>query len=210
MSELIYGRRAVLETLRAGRRRIYRLWIEGETLANLGGTLGEIVAAAQAKGVAVRAVKGGLFDKLAQQQAHAQGVALEVDDYPYVDLDEILAHAGRAAEPPLLLILDHVQDPQNLGTLVRTAEAMAVHGILLPDRRAARVTPAVSNASAGAVELMRVAQVTNLNRTIDELKRLNVWVAGLDSGDEAPVVEPAALRGGLALVWAAKAAAFLA
>src|SRR5690606_11019097 len=142
----------------------------------------------------------GLFDKLAQQHANAQGVALEVADYPYVEMAEILAHAKASGEPPLLLILDHLQDTQNLGTLIRTAEAMGVHGIILPDRRAAGVTPAVSNSSSGAVERMLVAQVTNLNRTIEELKAQNIWVAGLDSDPTTPLIDNRMVSGALALV----------
>lgn len=200
MSELIYGRRAVVETLRAARRRTFRLWVEGEGAPPTTGILSEIVAAAAAANVPTRTIKGGLFDKLAQQNAHAQGVALEVGDYPYVELEDILARAKSSGEPPLLLILDHLQDPQNLGTLIRTAEAMGVHGVILPDRRAAGVTPAVSNSSAGAVERMAVAQVTNLNRTIDELKERNIWVAGLESGPDVPLLDPMSLRGALAVV----------
>jgi 23S rRNA (guanosine2251-2'-O)-methyltransferase len=97
-------------------------------------------------------------------------------------------------------LLDHVQDPQNLGTLIRTAEAMDVTGIVIPERRAAGVTPAVSNASAGAVEHLLVAQVTNLNRAIDDLKEANVWVAGLDMAPEAILLEDADLTGALAFV----------
>jgi 23S rRNA (guanosine2251-2'-O)-methyltransferase len=210
----------VLETLRANRRRIYRLWLEGEAAspaanapqqgassqgsssqgASPQGIVAEIVAAAQAAGIPTRTIKGGLFDKLAQQNAHAQGVALEVGDYPYVDVDDILARAKESGEPPFLLILDHVQDPQNLGTLIRTAEAMGVHGIILPDRRAAGVTPAVTNSSAGAVERMLVAQVTNLNRTIDFLKERNIWIAGLDSHPETPLIDNRMISGSLALV----------
>ncbi len=137
---------------------------------------------------------------MAQQNANAQGVALEVGDYPYVDVDDILAHAKQTGEPPLLLILDHLQDPQNLGTLMRTAEAMGVHGIILPERRAAGVTPAVSNSSAGAVERMLVAQVINLNRTIEHLKSRDVWIAGLDSDPETPLIDNRMISGSLALV----------
>ncbi len=202
MSELIYGRRAVRETLAGGRRRCYRLWVEGDddALTAPTGIVGEIIAAAQAVNLPLRALKGGLFDRLAQQGANHQGVTLEVEAYPYVELEDILARAEARHEPPLLLILDHVQDPQNLGTLIRTAEAMGVHGIILPDRRAAGITPAVSNSSAGAVERMAVAQVTNLNRTIDDLKQLNIWIAGLDSGPDVPLVDSKTLGGSLALV----------
>lgn len=199
MSELTYGRHAVLETLLAARRRIYRLWLEGEN-SNPTGIVAQIVEAATEAGVPTRSIKGGLFDKLAQQNANSQGVALEVGDYPYVEVDEILARAKQKGEPPLLLILDHLQDPQNLGTLIRTAEAMGVHGIILPDRRAAGVTPAVCNSSSGAVERMLVAQVTNLNRTIDDLKEVNIWVAGLDSDPATPLIDNRMISGALALV----------
>jgi 23S rRNA (guanosine2251-2'-O)-methyltransferase len=201
MSELTYGRRAVLETLRAARRRIFRLWLEGENNTPAAtGIMAEIIQTAQDAGVPTRWIKGGLFDKLAQQNASAQGVALEVGDYPYVELDEILERAAESDEDPLLLILDHVQDPQNLGTLIRTAEAMGVHGIILPDRRAAGVTPAVSNSSSGAVERMLVTQVVNLNRTIDDLKELNIWIAGLDSDPATPLIDNRMISGALALV----------
>jgi 23S rRNA (guanosine2251-2'-O)-methyltransferase len=201
MSELTYGRHAVLETLRTARRRIYRLWIEGDnTPPENTGIVAQIVEAAQAAGVPTRAIKGGLFDKLAQQNANAQGVALEVGDYPYVEVDEILARAKQKGEQPLLLILDHLQDPQNLGTLIRTAEAMGVHGIVLPDSRAAGVTPAVTNSSAGAVERMLVAQVTNLNRTLEYLKSRDVWIAGLDSHPDTPLIDNRMISGSLALV----------
>ncbi|MEZ4730344.1 MAG: 23S rRNA (guanosine(2251)-2'-O)-methyltransferase RlmB [Caldilineaceae bacterium] len=99
-----------------------------------------------------------------------------------------------------MLLLDHLQDPQNLGTLFRTAEAMGVHGVIIPDRRSAQVTAAVSNASAGAVEHLRVVQVTNINHTIEDLKESNIWVAGLDNVDTALPLSRANLTGALALV----------
>ncbi|MGL4648978.1 MAG: 23S rRNA (guanosine(2251)-2'-O)-methyltransferase RlmB, partial [Caldilineaceae bacterium] len=200
MSDLIIGRRAVLETLRARRRRAFRLWIEGAEGETHTGIVAEIVAETQAANVPIRYIKGGLFEKLAREQANAQGIALEAGDYPYVDLQAILSLAKRSGEAPLVLLLDHLQDPQNLGTLVRSAEAFGVHGILIPDRRAAGVTPAVSNASAGAVEHMLVAQVTNLNKAIDELKAAKLWVAGLDSAADAQPLARASLDGALALV----------
>ena len=200
MSELIYGRRAVLETLRANRRRLFRLWLEGATEPTKTGIIGEIWALAEAQNVPTRPIKGGLFDKLVAQQVNAQGVALEVGDYPYVDLELCLEHARTQGDPPFFLILDHLQDPQNLGTLFRTAEAMGVHGVVIPDRRSAHVTAAVSNASAGAVEHMYVVQVTNINQTIEELKRSNIWVAGLDNVEHALPLSQANLTGALAVV----------
>jgi 23S rRNA (guanosine2251-2'-O)-methyltransferase len=137
---------------------------------------------------------------LAEKGVNAQSVALEVDDYPYVALDDCLDKAANANEAPLLLLLDHLEDPQNLGTLLRTADAMGVHGILIPERRAAHITPAVSNASAGAVEHLLVSQVTNLNRTITQLKQENVWVVGLDISSESQPLAAADLSGSLAIV----------
>ena len=200
MSELLYGRRAVLEALRAARRRVYRLWLEGSKEPQRTGVIGEIWQRADDAAIPTRTIKGGLFDKLASQNANSQGVALEVGNYPYADLEDCLARAKERREPPILLLLDHLQDPQNLGTLFRTAEAMGIHGVIVPDRRAAGVTPAVSNASAGAVEHLLVAQVTNLNRTIEDLKAANIWVAGLDNVPQAVALAKANLDGALAIV----------
>ncbi len=200
MSELLYGRHAVLEALHARRRHVFRLWIEGDEDSKAGGILTDIEESTQAAGHPVRYVRGGLFDRLRNDGVNAQGVALEVGGYVYANMDDCWRAAKASEEPPLFLVLDHLQDPQNLGTLIRTAEAMGVHGILLPDRRAARITPAVSNASAGAVEHMRLVQVTNINRTIDELKQRNVWVAGLDSDPEVPTLAESDLAGALAIV----------
>ncbi len=200
MSELLYGRHAVLETLRAKRRHIYRLWLEGESKPKRGDVIDEIRAAAEAASIPIRAIDGGLFDRLKQENTNAQGVALEVDDYPYVDVAACLARAQERGEPPFLLLLDHLQDPQNLGTLLRTAETLGTHGVVIPDRRAARVTPAVSNASSGAVEHLLIAQETNLNRTIDWLKRQNVWVAGLAGEADVPLLDAKQLDGAIAVV----------
>jgi 23S rRNA (guanosine2251-2'-O)-methyltransferase len=200
MSELIYGRRAVLETLKANRRSFFRLWLEGDRPPKEGSSLADIVGLAEEHNVPTRNIKGGLFDKLMREGVRTQGVALEANDYPYATLDDCLANANAAGEPPLLLMLDHLQDPQNLGTLMRTAEAMGVHGIIIPDRRSAGITPAVSNASAGAVEHLTVVQINNLNRTIDALKKQNVWVAGLEGGEDVPPLEDVDLNGGVMVV----------
>ncbi len=200
MSELIYGRRAVLETLRANRRRLFRLWVEGEADQKTTGIVLDILTAAATANLPTRTIKGGLFDKLTREHTNAQGVALEVGDYPYVDLEDCLQRAQAMDEPPLILILDHLQDPQNLGTLIRTAEAMGVHGVIIPDRRSAEVTPAVSNASSGAVEHLLIVQVNNINRMIEDLKAKNIWVAGLDSAPDVPPLHKANLSGALAVV----------
>ena len=194
-----------MECLRASRRNIYRLWLEESSHSKNKSALQEIISLAEAANIPTRPVSGGLFDKLSQQHINAQGVALEVADYPYVDLSELLASPVTATDSgdelsPLIQILDHVQDPQNLGTLFRTADAMAVQGVIIPERRAAGITPAVVNASAGAVEHLRVARVTNLNRAIDELKDRRFWIAGLDDAPDVAAPDAKTLDGALAVV----------
>jgi 23S rRNA (guanosine2251-2'-O)-methyltransferase len=127
--------------------------------------------------VPVQEVDRRELDRLGGEANH-QGLAAEVSGYPYVDLDALLAAARQAGEAPFLLLLDHVLDPQNLGSLLRSAEAAGVHGVVLPGRRAAGVTPAAVRASAGAAEHVRVAQVTNLVQAMEGLKAQNVWLAG--------------------------------
>jgi 23S rRNA (guanosine2251-2'-O)-methyltransferase len=114
-----------------------------------------------------------------------QGVALEVASYPYVEVETILRGAGRLGEQPFILALDHLQDPHNLGALLRTAEVAGVHGAIIPSRRAVEVTPAVVSASAGASEHLRVARVTNLVRTLESLKADGLWVVGLENRPNA-------------------------
>jgi 23S rRNA (guanosine2251-2'-O)-methyltransferase len=110
---------------------------------------------------------------------HHQGVVAEADPFKYAHLDDLLARSDARGEAPLLVALDSLQDPQNFGTLLRTAQACGAHGVLIPEHRAVGVTPAVSNASAGAVEHLLVAQVTNLARSLGELKSRGVWAYGL-------------------------------
>lgn len=193
-TELLYGRHAVLEALRAGRRRLHRIFL-GQGVQQ-SGIIGEIIAAAQQRGCPVTPATRPILDQAGA--VNHQGVVAEAAPYPYVDLEALLAAADR--QDALYLVLDHLQDVQNLGTLLRTAEAMAVTGVILPDRRSAGITPAVVNASAGAVEHLRMAQVGNLVQTLDQLKAVGVWVAGLDAAAEAVPLPRADLRGSLALV----------
>jgi len=195
--EILYGRHAVHEALRARRRKLYALNLAAG--AKQTGLVAEIVQLAQQAGCRVQPVEKSQFERALPDVNH-QGLALETSPYPYVTLDQILARAGQRGEAPLLLMLDHLEDPQNVGTLLRTAEAMAVHGVILPDRRSAAITPAVCNASSGAVEHLLIAQVTNIARTQDELKRRNVWVVGMDDRPEAQELLRSDLSGALALV----------
>ncbi len=196
MVDLLYGRRPVYEALRAGRRRFYRL-VLAERVRAQSGVVGQIVSMAHAAGMPVVRSSRQEVDQLAPNH---QGVVAEAGPYPYVDLDEVLSFSADKDLPVLFLLLDLLQDPQNFGSLLRTAEAVGVHGVVIPRRRAVGVTPAVVSASAGAVEHLRVVQVTNLAHTIDELKRHDVWVAGLEADAEAQLCDQADLRVPLALV----------
>ncbi len=128
--------------------------------------------------------------------ANHQGVCLLASQYPYLPLVELL----RAPEHAFLLVLDSLQDPQNLGAVLRTAEAVSVTGVIMPEHRAAEVTPAVVNASAGAVEHLRVAQVVNLARTLEELKDAGIWLVGVEAAQGAQPLWNIRLNGPLALV----------
>jgi 23S rRNA (guanosine2251-2'-O)-methyltransferase len=141
------------------------------------GIITEIVSLARELKVPVVRVPRNHIESLSDA---AQGVGLEVGAYPYVSVDEVLKLAHKRGEPPFLLALDHLQDPHNFGALVRTAEAVGVHGVIIPERRAVGVTPVVVSASAGASEHMRIAQVTNLVRTLKDLKAEGIWVVGLE------------------------------
>ncbi len=196
MSEVLYGRQAVYESLRAGRRRYHRLILaEG---IRPGDIVHRIIDLAERSGVPVQRVSRTAPDL--PSQVHHQGVALETGPYPYVALDEVLAAAFSSGEPPLLLLLDLLQDPQNLGALLRTAEAVGVHGVILQQRRAGGITPTVVHVSAGATEHLLIAQVVNLAHTIADLKKRNIWVVGLEGVAQAQKYDQADLNIPLALV----------
>lgn len=197
--EVLYGRNAVIETLRANRRRFYRLLV-AQNVAS-GGAVGHILAEALRRNVPHVAVDRAALDKLvSKDEGHHQGVALETSGYPYIPWQETLRSCRQAGEKPLFLILDCLQDPQNLGSLLRTAEAVGVHGVVIPKRRAVEITPAVVNASAGATEHLRVDIVSNLAQTLEHMKRENVWAVGLEATPTALLYTEADLNCPLALV----------
>jgi 23S rRNA (guanosine2251-2'-O)-methyltransferase len=197
MLDFVYGRRPAYEALRAGRREFYRLMIVDGIQTRGQDVVGQIVSMAREAGVKVTRSSRHELDQVAP---HHQGVVLESTPYPYAELEDGFAAANARGVSPLFLLLDLLQDPQNLGTLLRTAEAVGVHGVVIPKRRAVDVTPAVVSASAGAVEHLLVAQVTNLSRVIEKLKERDVWVAGLDAAPQAQVYDEVDLRGPLGLV----------
>jgi 23S rRNA (guanosine2251-2'-O)-methyltransferase len=192
--EWIAGRRPVYETLKAGRRQIFQFMI-AEGVQDKG-TLADILQVCQERGIPILREPRSRLEAVDKTN---QGVLLQASSYPYSDLATILKKASVQNEPPFLLILDALKDPQNLGTLLRTAEAVGVHGVLLPFRRTATITPAVVNASSGACEHLQVAQL-NLAQAIASIKEAGVWVIGLESGKDAQPPSGVRLDGALALV----------
>ncbi len=179
MKEFIYGRNAVYETLRAGRRDFFSLQIADGVKA--AGRINDILELAALHSVGATLTPRAKLDKL---NANHQGVVLEAGDYPYSDVVEILELARQKDELPFVLLLDTLQDPQNFGALLRTAEVIGVHGVIIPLSHAVGVTPAVVNASSGASEHLHIAP-SNLSQAIDALKGSDVWIVGLVEDGEA-------------------------
>lgn len=194
MSTLICGRNPVLEALRAG-TDIGEIRLARGTRRE--GPLAEIMSLAQRQGIPLRWVDRHELDAIARGH---QGVVASSGQYRYADVEEILARANQMEERPFILILDCLQDVNNFGSLLRTAEAVGVHGVIIPQRRAVGVTTAVRKTSAGAVEHMRVARVTNLTRAIEALKDQGLWIIGLEAIPEALDYRQADLDLSLALV----------
>ncbi len=173
----VWGRRPVLEALRAGRRIDRILIAEGIRPTD---PIAEILELSAQRGIRVQRLDRQALDRLSGGANH-QGVIAEVAEYRYLTLDELLETTRQAAGPTLILALDSLEDPQNFGTLLRTADAIGATGVVIPLHRAVGVTPAVEKVSAGAVEYLRIARVTNLARALADLKRHGYWVVGLDS-----------------------------
>ncbi|NLZ55100.1 MAG: 23S rRNA (guanosine(2251)-2'-O)-methyltransferase RlmB [Clostridiaceae bacterium] len=170
------GRRPIQEALRAG-RTIDKLWVPEQLFRNPRGSLYEIIMAVKESGGLVIPVSDETFRGMTETSA-PQGVIAQVAARGYVEVDDILAAAEAAGEPPFILILDEVQDPRNLGSILRIAEAAGVHGIIIPRHRQVTLTTAVASASAGAIEYVPCARVTNISRTIECLQERGVWVTG--------------------------------
>ncbi|MHB8171906.1 MAG: 23S rRNA (guanosine(2251)-2'-O)-methyltransferase RlmB [Thermincolia bacterium] len=177
MSDIILGRNPVLEALKAGRGVNKILLLKGGT----GRVFKDIVVAAREKGVPIQEVDRQFLNNLVEGENH-QGVVALAASKEYVDVDHLLALAESKGEAPFVILLDEIEDPHNLGSILRTADAAGVHGVIIPKHRAVGLTPAVSKASAGAVEYVPVARVTNLTQTIDYLKERGCWVVGTDAG----------------------------
>lgn len=194
MKEFIYGRNPVYETLKADRRHVTQLLLADG--AQEKSRLEEILNIARQRNLSISRVPRVRLDKISDNH---QGIALEVNEYPYATLRDILDRAETLHQPLFVLILDTLQNPQNLGTLIRTAESVGVQGVVIPGHRAAEVTPAVVSASAGATEHMLVVQ-SNLAQAISELKHANAWVVGLDESPDSLLPGQVRLDGALAVV----------
>lgn len=176
--EVVAGRNPVTEVL-LGEREVERVFITDGSE----GSVSKIVALAKEKGVIVDFVPKEKIDAMAPGVKH-QGVAAKVSEYRYAELEDIFERAEASGEDPFVIILDEIEDPHNLGAIIRTAECAGAHGIIIPKRRAASLTQTVALSAAGAIENMPVAQVTNLARTIEELQEKGIWVGAADMDGE--------------------------
>lgn len=173
--DIIAGRNAVLEALRSGRA------IDSIVVArgNRTGAIAPILAKAKEKGIAVKEADARKLDFMCGGAAH-QGIVAVAAVHEYASVEDIFALAGERGEPPFIIVADELEDPHNLGAILRTAECAGAHGVIVPRRRAAGLTYAVGKASAGAVEYVPVARVTNIAATLEDLKKRGVWVYGTD------------------------------
>lgn len=192
--DVLVGRNAVTEALKSG-RGINKLWIAS---GDREGSVAETAALAKERGIVVQYVERAKIESLAGGHRH-QGVLAYVAPVPYAELDDILKAAEEKGEAPFLVLLDELEDPHNLGALLRTADATGVHGILIPKRRSVSLNATVAKTSAGAVEYVPVARIGNIAQTLKKLKEKGFWVAGADMDGEKAYYE-ADLTGPLVLV----------
>lgn len=191
--DTIVGRNAVLEALKSGRDLDLIYVAKGEH----GGSIVQIVSLAKKKNIVVKDVDIRKLDGISQGASH-QGVAAIPCAASYATVEEMLADAEEKGETPFLILADGIEDPHNLGALIRTAEAAGAHGLIIPKRRSASLTPIVHKTSAGAVSYLKVARVSNLAAEIDRLKEAGIWVYGADmDGQDWCSVD---YSGGVALV----------
>lgn len=177
--EIIYGRHPVLELLRS-ERAVNKIYLAQEVRQR---DRRELMRLAAERNVPVQEVKGEWLTRLTGTPDH-QGMAALPAPFPYVEVEDLLAVAAERGEPPFLLMLAGVEDPRNLGAILRTADACAVHGVIIPKRRGAALTPAAVKASAGGAAHVPVSRVTNLARCVEDLKEAGLWVVGAEREGE--------------------------
>lgn len=173
--DIIEGRNPVLELLES-EKDINKIFIQ---LGEKNGSINKIIAKAREKRIVIVEVKKSKLDEISETKNH-QGVIAIVPPFEYCDVYDILEYAKEKEEKPFILILDGIEDPHNLGSIIRTGETAGVHGIIIPKRRSVAVNATVAKTSAGAVEHVKVARVSNINDTIKYLKENNVWIYGTD------------------------------
>ncbi len=192
--EFVAGRNSVLEALKSGRPVNKVLVAKGDRQ----GSLREIVGQARARGLVVQEVEAAKLAEIAGGVRH-QGVVAMVPPVAYAEVEDILAKARALGEPPFLVLLDELEDPHNLGAILRTADAAGVHGVLIPKRRSAPLSATVAKTSAGAVEYVPVARVGNVVQAIEALKKEGLWVVGADMEGDKPYYQ-ADLKGPVLVV----------
>ncbi len=193
-NDKLEGRNSIMEALKAN-RTINKLFVsKGERE----GSIRQIVAIARQKGIIITEVEKNVLDGMSSTRSH-QGVIAFVSVKEYVEVDDILQIAQEKGKAPFIIILDEIADPHNFGAILRTANAVGAHGVIIPKRRAIGLTSAVSKAAAGAVEYVPVARVTNISQTIEYLKKNNIWIVGTDSTGEKAFYD-SDLKGPVALI----------
>jgi 23S rRNA (guanosine2251-2'-O)-methyltransferase len=182
--EYIGGKHPILEAMRAG-RTINKIWIADNAQKHYSGP---IIAEAKELGILVQTADRRKIDQMLEG-VQTQGVIAQVAAYDYVEVDDILRIAKEKGQEPLILILDEIEDPHNLGSILRTADCTGVHGVIIPKRRSVGLTATVAKTSAGAIEYVPVAKVTNIAQTIESLKQKGVWIAGADGDAKITVYQ---------------------
>lgn len=192
--DLIEGRNAVIEALKSDRTIEYILVSKGDMV----GSISVVLALAKEKGIVTKEVDRRKLDEMSQTSAH-QGVIAIVTPYKYFGINDIFKDAEEKGEKPFIIILDEIQDPHNFGSIIRTAEVCGAHGIIIPKRKNVGATPTVYKTSAGAIEHVKIAKVTNINAAIEEIKERGVWVYGADMAGENYIFDTD-LTGAVAIV----------
>ena len=191
---MVYGRNSVTETLRSGRTVDKLFVVKGERE----GSIVRVIAMAKEKGIPVVEAEKAKLDSMTSSSSH-QGVVAITTDFSYCEPEDILGYAEEKGEKPFIIVIDGINDPRNLGAIIRTANAAGVHGIILPKRGACGLTATVYKTAAGACEYMKIARVVNISAAIEFLKENNVWIYGT-AGEAENDIYDTDLRGAVALV----------
>ena len=190
---IIEGRNPVIEAIK-NNREIDKIMVANSAKE---GSIKKIIGMAKEKNLIIQYVDKNKLDEISTSHAH-QGVIAQVSEYKYWELEDLIKNVKEKGEDPFFIILDEITDPHNLGTIVRTADAVGAHGVIIPKRRSVHITPVVVKASAGAIEYVPVCKVTNIVNTIKKLKEEGLWIAAADMDGE--VFYEQNLTGALGLV----------